>query len=125
MNDAADYIFAGSLDEAAIENRGRTKKKKLSKFGQIVIKYINSQSSIAEVIGIDKHKFGRLLYSDTELLAIDLYAVTKFFDLDFNTVIEEICAHIKLNSPEQQTRLRNEYQAGLANAKIKRDKKND
>lgn len=61
------------------------------------------------------------MYSDSEIIALDLYILTKLLNLDFKLVTESICGHLHLNSTEEQQRLRDKYQAELDAKKAKRD----
>lgn len=123
FNEMAKKVFNDYEADIALmlQPKEPRKRGKLGKFGEFIEKYLNSQSSLANAIGIDKHRFGRLMYSDSELIAVDLYVITKFLGQDFKTVIESICAHLRLNPEEEQQRLKSKYQAELDMKKAKRD----
>lgn len=125
LNEMAEKIFADYLEdiEKMRKNRKSVSKGEYGKFGQLMQKYLNSQSSLATLIGMDKHKFGRVLYADSEIIALDLYVICKVLELDFNTVISEICHHLRLNTEKEQQVLKEEHKAYLASLKEKRDKK--
>lgn len=124
INEMAQDVFSdydAEIEQTHQSPKNSRRKGKLGKFGQIISQYLNSQSSLAQAIGMDKNKFSRLMYSDSEIIALDLYILTKLLNLDFKLVTEAICGHLHLNSEEEQQRLRDKYQAELNVKKAKRD----
>ncbi|WP_257667209.1 hypothetical protein [Parapedobacter tibetensis] len=123
VNDMAEFVFQ-EYNTKEIDMQTLVKgDKELSKFGQFVINFLHTQKSLADGADINEIQFGNLMYAATDknLIAVDLFLTCKTLKQDFAQVLETICGHLQLNSPERQEELRLEYEAKLAIAKTKRD----
>ena len=95
----------------------------LSKFGQFIIRFLNSKKTIGEKFNMSPTGITKSMLDDqdADILGIEVYSLCKYFNQDFIKVTQEICEGLMLNSVEKQEELRKEYQFQLAQRKQERE----
>lgn len=117
----ADRVFE-NYNQVTVPSKDPETGNQFTKFGKFFYKFLNSKSSIKEKFNISTESLTKSLFeNDDEINAIDIYSLCKYFNQNFVEVMEELCSHLALTTPEREKELRQLYKEQLNNRKNERD----
>jgi len=118
----AKVVFEG-YENFKSEEMNLEVDEKLSCFGKFISRFLNTKKSISDRFDINQVQLSKLMIKgeDKNVIAVDLYVICNYFNQDFTQVLEKICGHLQLTTPERQEELRRQHQAKLEERKQNRN----
>lgn len=118
IDDMSDTIFESYVLSPKDINK---EFKPKTKYDNYLFQMLMSQKDISSKTSISEYRISTLRNNpSTILLAHELHLTCKALDRKVSNAYAEICGHFKLNTEEQQKRLKESYYSKLAAEKEKR-----